>query len=132
MTNPTLLPFDLIQEAAESLTDLRVKSQLLAELAQSQLFLEQFDAALRTLAAIPSSLERRVALLTADYQHFPPEKIGALVQLLESDPRTQFIAGNLALAMLEALLDSGVLTQEEFDRKKEMLPSIGGLAAPKL
>jgi len=99
---PSLLLFDTVQEAAQTLTDLRVRSQLLAELAQSQFVTEQFDAALKVFASIPSPLERRVALLTANYQSFPPEKMGSLVQLLDSDPRTQFLAGNLALSMLEA------------------------------
>ena len=102
MPDPTFLPFELIRQTAETLVDPRVQSQLLAELAQSQFQTEQFDAALQTLTAMPSLLERRFALLTADYQHFPPEKIGSLVQLLEKDPRTQSLAGNLALSMLEA------------------------------
>ena len=102
MQNTSLLPFESVKKAAESLTDPRSKSQLLAELARSQLLTKQFDAALQTFATISSSLERRVALLTADYQSFPPEKIESLLQLLETDPRTKFLAGNLALSMVEA------------------------------
>ena len=132
MLDPTFLPFALIQQAAGTLTDPRVQSRLLAELAQSQFLTEQFDAALQTLTAMPSLLERRVALLTADYQLFPPEKIGSLVQLLESDPRTQSLAGNLALSMLEAkntrsawtLIETAKQTFESESQRYEFLEKV--------
>ena len=102
MPNIPLLPFEAAQRAAESLTDPRVKSQLLSELAQRQLATEQFDAALQTFAAIPSPQERRIALLVADFQSFPPEKAEPLLQLLQADTQMNLSAGRLALALLEA------------------------------
>ena len=101
MSNIPLLPFEVARRAAESLTDARVKSQLLSELAQRQLLAGQFDAALQTFAAIPLPLERRIALLVADFQFFPPEKVEPLLQLLKTDMQTQFLAGRLAIAMLD-------------------------------
>jgi len=100
MLNTSLHPFESVRQAAETLTDLRAKSQLLAELAQNQMAAGQFDAALQTFATIPSAQERRIALLTANYQSYPPEKIEPLVQLLESDARRSFVFGNIALSML--------------------------------
>jgi len=94
--------FESIRQAAETLDEPRAKAQLLAELAQNQLAADQFDDALQTFTAISLPTERRAALLTADFQSFPPEKIESLIQLLDSDPRTKFLAGNLALSMLEA------------------------------
>ena len=101
MTDRVLFPFEMIRNAAETFADERVKSQLLAELARSQLLTGQCDAALQTFAAISLPQERRIALLTADYQLFPPEKIDTLVKLLEREPQTQFLAGTLALSMWE-------------------------------
>jgi len=102
MSNIPLLPFEAARLAAESLTDARVKSQLLSELAQRQLSTRQFDAALQTFATIPLPLERRIALLVADFQSFPPEKVEPLLQLLKTDIQTQFLAGRLAISMLDA------------------------------
>ena len=101
MLNIPLLPFEAAQQAVESLTDPRVKSQLLSELAGRQLSTGQFDAALQTFAAIPLPLERRIALLVADFQSFPSEKIEPLLQLLKTDTQTSLLAGRLAVAMLE-------------------------------
>ena len=102
MPNTSLLPFETAQRAAETLSDPRVRSQLLAELAQQQLATEQFDDAIQTFAAIPLPLERRIALLVADFQNFPPEKVESLLKILTMDAQTQQLAGRLALAMLEA------------------------------
>jgi len=102
MSNISLLPFEAARRAAELLTDPRVQSQLLSELAQCQLSTGQFDAALQTFAAIPLPLERRIALLVADFQSFPPERVEPLLKLLETDVQTRFLAGRLAIAMLEA------------------------------
>jgi len=102
MSNIPLFPFEAAQRIAESLTDPRVKSQLLSELARQQLATGQFDAALQTFAAIPLPLERRIALLVADFQLFPPEKVEPLLQLLKADTQTSFLAGRLAIAMLDA------------------------------
>jgi len=101
MSNVPLLPFEAAQRAAESLADPRVKSQLLSELARHQLSTGQFDVALQTFAAIPVPLERRIALLIADFQSFPPGKVEALLQLLKADTQTNLLAGRLAVTMLE-------------------------------
>jgi len=100
MSNVSLLPFEAARRAAESLNDPRVQSQMLSELAQCQLSTEQFDAALQTFAAIPLPLERRIALLVADFQSFPPERVEPLLELLETDVQTRFLAGRLAISML--------------------------------
>jgi len=102
MSNIFTQPFETAQRAAETLTDARLKSQLLSELAQQQLATEQFDAALQTFAVIPEPLERRIALLVTDFQSFPPEKVDALLKILKANPQTDILAGRLALAMLEA------------------------------
>ena len=101
MPNIPLQPFAAAQQAAEALTDPRTKSQLLTELAQRQLSTGHFDDALQTFAVIPIPLERRIALLVADFQSFPPEKADALLQLLKAERQTKFLAGRLAIAMLE-------------------------------
>ena len=101
MPSIPLLPFEMVQQAAESLSEPRNKSLLLAVLAQQQLSTGQFDAALQTFAKIPMPQERRIALLMADYQSFPPEKAEALLQLLASDAQTDSLAAQIALAMLE-------------------------------
>jgi len=101
MSNTALHFFESIRNAAETFAEPRIQSQLLAELAQNQMSAGQFDAALQTFTAIPLPQERRVALLTADFQFFPQEKVESLLQLLKSDPRTKFLAGSLALAMVE-------------------------------
>ena len=101
MPNTPSHPFQAARIAAESLTAPRVKSQLLAELAQQQLLTEQFEAALQTFADIPDARERRIALQLADFRSFPPEYVEPLVQLLEADSETNFLAGRLALTMLE-------------------------------
>jgi len=95
-------PFETVQQAAEALSDSRLKSQLLSELAHQQLAMGYFDAALQTFAAIPEPQERRIALLVANFQSFPPEKIDPLLQILKENPHTNVLAGRLALAMLEA------------------------------
>jgi len=95
-------PFEAAQKAAESLTDPRLRSHVLSELAQQQLLTGQFDAAFQTFASISNGFERRVALLVADYRNFPPEKAEPLIQLLEKDPETQLLTGRLALNMLDA------------------------------
>ena len=102
MLNMPLCPFEATQNAAETLTDLRIKSQLLSELARSRMSVGQFDTALKTFAAIPLPQERRIALLTADFQFFPSEKVESLIRLLNNDPKTNHLAGSLALSMLEA------------------------------
>ena len=102
MPNVLLPLFETVRKAANALADPRTKSQLLAELAQQQLLVKQFDAALQTFAAIDPPQERRTALLTADFGMFPPEKIKLLVQFLETDPQTKMLAGRLAFSMLEA------------------------------
>jgi len=102
MPNIPLFLFEAAQRATETLSDPRVKSQLLAELAQQQLSTEQFDAAVQTFAAIPLPLERRIALLVADFRTLPPEKVEPLLQLLKADTQTDQLAGRLALSMLEA------------------------------
>ena len=94
-------PFESARMAADTLTGPRVRSLLLSELAQSLLFTGQFDDALQTFAAIREPMERRIALLVADFQSFPQEKIVPLVQLLESDPQTKSLAARLALSMLD-------------------------------
>ena len=94
-------PFGTTQRVAETLSDLRLQSQLLSELAQQQLATSQCDAALQTFAAIHDPHERRVALLVANFQFFPPEKIDPLLQILKAHPQTNTLAGRLALAMLE-------------------------------
>lgn len=96
------LPFELASRTAESLGDLRAKTQLLSELARQQLLTGQFDAALHSFAAIPLPQDRHTALLVADFGNFPSEKIEALVQLLEASPETESLAARLALAMLES------------------------------
>ena len=98
----SLFPFETVRKAAESLTDFRVQSQLLSELARQQFSAGQFDAALQSFFAIPLPQERRTALLVSDFQWFPPEHIDALVKLLKADSQTQFLSGRIALAMLEA------------------------------
>ena len=95
-------PFASARNIAETLTDRRIQSQLLSELARQQLATAQFGAALQTFAAIPDMQERRVALLIADFQAFPPEYVESLVELLESHPLTHSLAGRIALTMLEA------------------------------
>ena len=102
MTNTLFLPFELVRNASDTLTDPQVQSQLLLELAQQQLATEQFDAALQTFAAIPDPQERRIALLVSDFHFFPPEKAETLVRLLDAAPQTSQLAGRLALAMLDA------------------------------
>jgi hypothetical protein len=102
MFDTLLHPFEAVRNAAETLTDLRVQSQLLSELAQQQLLTRQFDAALHTFAAIPVPQERRIALLVADFRSLPSDNVEALVQLLQTEPQTQLLAGRLALTMLEA------------------------------
>jgi hypothetical protein len=102
MSSISTLPFESARKAAEALTDLRVQSLLLSELAQRQLATGQFDAALKTFAAISAPQERRIALLVANFQAFPMEKIEPLVQLLTLDPHTKTLAGRLALSMLDA------------------------------
>jgi len=102
MPHPPFPPFEAAQKAAESLTDPRLKSHVLSELAHQQLLTGQFNAALQTFASISNGFERRVALLVADYQNFPPEKVEPLVQLMEKDPQTELLAGRLALNMLDA------------------------------
>ena len=102
MPDLPLLPFELALQAAESLSDSRAQSQVLAVLAQCQLSTKQFDAALQTFACIPDPQERRIALLVSDFQSFPPEKIGSLIKLLETHPQTQFLTGRLAIGMLTA------------------------------
>jgi len=116
MPNIPLLPFEAAQRAAESLTDARVKSQLISELAQQQLLTGQFDTALQTFAAIPLPHERRVALLVADFQSFPPEKIEPLLQLLKADTQTNGLAGRLAISMLEADNTAAAWKVVEIDR----------------
>ena len=116
MPNISLFPFEAAQRAAETLTDVRVKSQLLSELAQQQLSTKQFDAALQTFAAIPLPLERRVALLIADFQSFPPEKIEPLLQLLKMDSQTNPLAGRLAIALLDAKNTAAAWKLVETDR----------------
>ena len=102
MPDSLLHLFENVQRMAETLSDPRFQSQLLSELAQQQLATRQFDAALQTFAAIPDPQERRVALLVADFQSFPPEKIDPLLQILKATPQTNPLAGRLALGMLEA------------------------------
>ena len=102
MPDSPLHPFETVHRVAETLSDPRFQSQLLSELAQQQLAAEQFDAALQTFAAIPDPQERRIALLVADFQSFPPEKIDPLLQILKTNPQTNVLAGRLALGMLEA------------------------------
>jgi len=102
MSHVLLPPFVAAQRAAESLTDPRVQSQLLSELAQHQLSTGQFETALQTFAAIPVPLERRIALLVANFKSFPPEQVEPLLQLLKADSQTELLAGRLAIAMLEA------------------------------
>lgn len=100
---PDLAPLsEWTYRAAESLDDVRVKSQLLSELAQQQLAAGQCNAALQTFAAIPSSQDRRIALLVANFGIFPPDQVEPLVRLLESDTQTKSLAGRIALAMLES------------------------------
>jgi len=101
MANTFYPPFETVQTAAESLVDPLVKSQLLSEIAQQQLAMEQFDAALQTFAAIPDAQERRIALLVSNFSTFPPEMAEPLVKLLESAPQTEMLAGRIALGMLE-------------------------------
>jgi len=96
------LPFEIARCAAESLEDVFIKSQLLSELAQQQLLVGQFDAALKTFAAIPSPEKRRTALLVSDFGALPPGKVEPLVRLLEAAPQTDTLAGRLALALLES------------------------------
>jgi len=136
MSNIPLLPFEAAQRAAESLTDPRVQSQLLSELAQRQLATGQFDAALQTFAAIPLSQERRIALLVADFQSFPPEKVEPLLQLLKADTQMNLSAGRLALAMLEAnntqsawkvietVRGAFETDEQQYDFLKKMLPLV--------
>ena len=102
MFNIPLLPFETVRRAADTLSDPRVKSQLLSELAGHQLRTGQFDAALETFAAIQVPQERRIALLVSDFQSFPPEKVETLAKLLKADPQTNTLAGRIALTMLEA------------------------------
>jgi hypothetical protein len=102
MSNNILLPFEAVLLAAETMSDPRSKSLLQSELAQQQLLAGQFDAALQTFAAIPVPVERRTALLVADFGRFPPEKIEQLVSLLKAETQSHFLAGRLALSMLEA------------------------------
>jgi tetratricopeptide (TPR) repeat protein len=102
MSTIPLLPFERVLHAAETLSDPRIKSQLLSVLAQQQLATGQFDAALQTFATIPVPQERRTALLIADFQSFPSEKVKALAQLLTADTQTDSLAGQLAITMLEA------------------------------
>ena len=97
-----LLVLESVQKAVGTFSETRVQSQLLSELAQHQLATGQCDAALKTFAEIPVPQERRIALLTADFQSFPSDKAEALVQLLKTDPQTNSLTGRLALAMLEA------------------------------
>ena len=101
MSDILLHPFESARKAAEALTNERAKSQLLSEIAQQQLRTEQFDAALQTFADIDSPLERRIALLTADFNNFPADKAKPLVQLLEKDTQTKMLAGRLALGIEE-------------------------------
>ncbi|MDR0326839.1 MAG: hypothetical protein LBI05_00935 [Planctomycetaceae bacterium] len=95
-------PFESVLRAAETMSDPLSKSLLLSELAQQQLLTGQFDAALQTFTAIPVPMERRTALLVADFHLFPPEKIAQLVSLLKTETQTHFLAGQIALSMLEA------------------------------
>lgn len=101
MSNIPSQPFAAAQLAAESLTDPRAQSQLLAELAQQQLASGQSVAALQTFGAIPLPLERRIALLVTNFQQFAPEHVEPLLRLLKTDPQTNLLAGRLAIAMLE-------------------------------
>jgi predicted negative regulator of RcsB-dependent stress response len=96
------LVLESVHKALDTFSDQRVQSQLLSELAQHQLTTGQCDAALQTFAAIPVPMERRIALLTADFQSFTSEKAEALFRLLKADPQTQSLTGLLARAMLEA------------------------------
>jgi len=102
MSSTLLHPFQTARLMVESFADARTKSLLLVELAQCQLATKQFDAALKTFADIPDSQERRIALLTADFQYLPIEKSEALVKLLESAPQTETLSGRIALGMLDA------------------------------
>jgi len=116
MSNIPLFPFEAAQRAVESLADPRVKSQLLSELARQQLATGQFDAALQTFAAVPLPLERRIALLVADFRSFPPEKVEPLLQLLKAEPQTRFLTGRLAIAMLDANNTAAAWKVVETDR----------------
>ena len=107
----SLSPFEHTRSAANSFGDPRIKSQLLAELAQLQLATGQFESAIQTFSDIPDSLERRIALLIADFRTplnarqpvpFTAEHVQSLVELLESDLQTSKLAGRLAKAMLDA------------------------------
>jgi len=97
-----LLVIESVRKSAKTFSEPRIQSQLLSELAQHQLASGQCEAALQTFAAIPDPQERRIALLTADFQWFTTEKTEALLQLLKADPLTQSLTGRLALTMLEA------------------------------
>ena len=97
-----IMVLESVRKTADTFSDQRVQSQLLAELAQHQLTTGQCDAALQTFAAIPVPMERRMALLTADFQFFTSDKADTLLQLLKTDPQTQSLTGRLALTMLEA------------------------------
>jgi len=112
-----LLVFESLQKAAETFSEPRVQSQLLSELAQHQLATGQCDAALKTFAAIPVPQERRIAILTTDFQSFPTENVEALVQLLQADPQTESLTGRLALAMLEANNTAAAWKLVETDRE---------------
>ena len=94
--------FESVRNAAASLNDPRIRSQLLAELAQQQLLTKQFDDALKTFADIPDVHEKRIALLTADFADFPTEKTEPLIKLLQASPQTNLLTGQIALAMLNA------------------------------
>ena len=116
MSTIPLFPFETARRAAETLTDPRVTSQLLSELALRQIETGQFDAALQTFAAIPVTLERRIALLVADFRAFPPEKIENLLQLLKSDTQTRSLSGRIAITMLGAKNTAAAWKIVETDR----------------
>ncbi|MCL2005129.1 MAG: hypothetical protein FWG73_03095 [Planctomycetaceae bacterium] len=98
-------PFEVAEFAANSLADSRLQSQLLGELAQLQLAAGLFSDALQTFANVPDPREQRIALLGADFAALPAEKVKPLVELLESHPQTERLAGRIAIGMLNASRD---------------------------
>ncbi|MDR0521211.1 MAG: hypothetical protein LBH00_05085 [Planctomycetaceae bacterium] len=97
----TTSPVSAALLAADKLTDSRSQSKLFGEIARLQTANEEFDDAFQTLRKITVPDECRTVLLLINWQPLPLERIAALVNLLESRPQTAFLAGRLAMNMLE-------------------------------